>query len=80
MIPIRNYIGIASWEPCGLRAFVGTEHRRHPFHVVKTLFLYRKARYKGLAENHVHLFMLFGLANLAIAELSLLGIQARGVS
>ena len=40
----------------------------HPFHVVKNLFKYRKARYKGLAKNEAQLFMLFGLANLVLAR------------
>jgi IS5 family transposase len=40
----------------------------HPFHVVKNLFKYRKARYKGLAKNEAQLFTLFGLANLVLAR------------
>lgn len=39
----------------------------HPFHVIKNLFGYRKARYKGLAKNQAQLFSLFGLANLVLA-------------
>lgn len=39
----------------------------HPFHVIKTLFGYRKARYKGLAKNQAQLFSLFALANLVLA-------------
>lgn len=44
----------------------------HPFHVVKDLFKYRKARYKGLAKNEAQLFTLFGLANLVLARRQLL--------
>jgi IS5 family transposase len=40
----------------------------HPFHVVKNLFKYRKARYKGIAKNEAQLFMLFGLSNLVLAR------------
>ncbi len=39
----------------------------HPFHIVKNLFKYRKARYRGLAKNQAQLFTLFGLANLVLA-------------
>ena len=39
----------------------------HPFHVVKNLFLDRKARYRGLAKNTAQLYTLFGLANLVLA-------------
>ncbi|MDB6171069.1 MAG: transposase, partial [Chthoniobacteraceae bacterium] len=45
----------------------------HPFHIVKNLFHYRKARYRGLAKNEAHLHTLFALANLLIAKHSLLG-------
>jgi len=40
----------------------------HQFHVVKNLFKYRKARYKGLAKNEAQLFTLFSLANLVLAR------------
>jgi IS5 family transposase len=40
----------------------------HQFHVVKNLFKYRKARYKGLAKNEAQLFTLFSLANLMLAR------------
>ncbi|CAH1905308.1 hypothetical protein NTGHW29_510043 [Candidatus Nitrotoga sp. HW29] len=40
----------------------------HPFHVVKNLFMHRKARYKGLAKNTAQLFALFGFANLVLAR------------
>ncbi|WP_373717537.1 IS5 family transposase [Roseateles sp.] len=52
----------------------------HPFHVVKNLFLHRKARYKGMAKNEAQLFSLFGLANLVIAKRPLLALHARGAS
>ena len=44
----------------------------HPFHIVKNLFQYRKARYRGLAKNLAQLQTLFALANLVIAKHSLL--------
>jgi len=40
----------------------------HPFHIVKCRFGYRKVRYRGLAKNTAHLFTLFGLANLLLAD------------
>ena len=40
----------------------------HPFHVVKNLFMHRKARYKGMAKNTAQLFSLFGFANLLLAR------------
>lgn len=40
----------------------------HPFHVIKNLFLHRKARYRGLLKNTAQLFTLFGLANLVLAH------------
>ena len=36
----------------------------HPFHVVKNLFHYKKARYKGIFKNDCQLNMLFALSNL----------------
>ena len=36
----------------------------HPFRVIKCQFGYRKTRYRGLAKNRAHIYMLFGLANL----------------
>ena len=36
----------------------------HPFHVVKNLFHYTKARYKGIKKNDCQLNMLFALSNL----------------
>ena len=45
-----------------IRAFV-----EHPFHIVKNLFGYRKARYRGLAKNGHQLHTLFALANVMIA-------------
>lgn len=44
----------------------------HPFHVVKNLFRYQKARYRGLAKNGAHCDTLFALANLVIAKKELL--------
>ncbi len=52
----------------------------HPFHVVKNLFHYKKARYKGLAKNEAQLVCLFGLANLVIAKRSLLMLDTRSPS
>jgi IS5 family transposase len=48
----------------------------HPYHVVKNLFGYKKARYKGLAKNKAQLYSLFALANLVLARQALLA-QAR---
>ena len=45
----------------------------HPFHIIKNLFQYRKARYRGLAKNLAQLQTLFALANLVIAKRSLMG-------
>jgi transposase, IS5 family len=42
-----------------VRAYV-----EHPFHIVKNIFRYKKARYKGLAKNDAQLNMLFALGNL----------------
>jgi IS5 family transposase len=44
----------------------------HPFHIVKNLFRYRKARYRGLAKNLAQLQTLFALANLVIAKRALM--------
>ena len=40
----------------------------HPFHVVKNLFMYRKARYQGMAENTAQLFSLFSFASFLLAR------------
>lgn len=40
----------------------------HPFHVVKNIFKYKKARYKGLAKNDAQLNVLFALSNLYMAR------------
>ena len=40
----------------------------HLFHVVKNLFIHRKARYKGMAKNTAQLFSRFGFANLLLAR------------
>jgi len=45
----------------------------HPFHILKNLFHYQKARYRGLAKNLAQLHTLFALANLVICKQSLLG-------
>ncbi len=50
-----------------VRAFV-----EHPFHVIKNLFGYRKARYRGLAKNEAQLHVLFALSNLVIVKRRLL--------
>ena len=52
----------------------------HPFHVVKNLFHYKKARYKGLAKNKAQLYSLFGLANLVIAKKRLMNLIPKQVS
>ena len=36
----------------------------HSFHVIKSIFTYKKTRYKGIAKNDMQLNMLFGLSNL----------------
>ena len=36
----------------------------HPFHVVKNIFKYKQARYKGLTKNDAQLNALFALSNL----------------
>ena len=36
----------------------------HPFHVVKNVFNYKKARYKGLAKNDAQINTVFALSNL----------------
>lgn len=36
----------------------------HPFHIIKNIFQYKKARYKGLAKNDAQLNVLFALSNL----------------
>ena len=50
----------------------------HPFHVVKSLFHYKKVRYKGLAKNGAQLYALFGLTNLVIAKKALLAMAPQG--
>jgi transposase, IS5 family len=51
----------------------------HPYHVVKNLFHYKKARYKGLAKNATQMHSLFGLANLMIARKKLLDANLQGI-
>ena len=36
----------------------------HQFHVVTSLFRYKKTRYKGIFKNNCQLNMLFALSNL----------------
>ena len=43
-------------------------HVEHPFRVIKEQFGYRKVRYKGLAKNTNHLYMLFALSNLYLCR------------
>lgn len=45
----------------------------HPFHIIKNLFHYAKARYRGLAKNQAQLYALFALANLQLAKRELAG-------
>ena len=52
----------------------------HSFCVIKNLFRHRKTRYMGLTKNTVQLLSLFGLANLVIANRSLLETHVRGAS
>ena len=52
----------------------------HPFHIVKNVFAFKKARYRGLAKNAAQLFALFGLANLLIAKRRLFALHAQGAS
>lgn len=56
------------------------QHIEHPFHVVKNIFKYKKARYKGLAKNAAQLRTLFVLANLVRAKRSLMAMQGVGAS
>ncbi len=65
--PMKDLLLAAEKAKAQLRAFV-----EHPFHIVKNLFKYRGARYRGLAKNTTQLYMLFGLANLMIAKKALL--------
>lgn len=44
----------------------------HAFHVVKTLWGFRKVRYRGLAKNTARLFIAFALANLYLVRRRLL--------
>ena len=49
----------------------------HPFHIVKNLFGFRKAVYKGLAKNTNRLYMLFALANLHLCKLKGLSLRTQ---
>jgi IS5 family transposase len=53
-----------------LRGVYKREQFKHPFHIIKNLFKYRKTRYRGLVRNTAQLQTLFGLANLVIAGLA----------
>jgi IS5 family transposase len=48
----------------------------HAFHVVKTLWGFRKVRYRGLAKNTARVFALFALANLYLLRYQLGARQA----
>lgn len=50
---------------------------KHPFHIIKNLFHYRKVCYQGLAKNTAQLHRLFALANLVIAKRQLLAINGQ---
>jgi len=65
--PMKDLLLAAEKAKAQVRAFV-----EHPFHIVKNLFNYRGARYRGLAKNTAQLYMLFGLANLMIAKKALM--------
>ena len=43
-------------------------HVEHPFRIIKQQFGYRKVRYKGLAKNTNHLYILFALSNLYLCR------------
>lgn len=71
---INERIGKVTGVPEGVARDVARERERrkssvrskveHPFRIVKVLFGYRKAVYRGLAKNLNRLHMLFGSANL----------------
>jgi IS5 family transposase len=48
----------------------------HPVHIIKSLFRYKRLRYRGLAKNTAQLHTLFALANLVIVKKTLL-VQSR---
>ena len=73
--PMKDLLLAAEKAKAQVRAFV-----EHPFHVVKNLFKYRGARYRGLAKNTAQLYMLFGLANLVLAKKALLVLQGSSPS
>jgi IS5 family transposase len=52
----------------------------HAFHVIKNHFGHRKVRYRGIAKNEAHLFTLFGLANVVLAQRRLPGLQGASAS
>lgn len=59
----KEVLKTAEKAKASVRAFV-----EHPFHIIKNLFKHRKVRYRGLAKNGHQLHILFGLANLVIAD------------
>ena len=65
--PMKELLLAAEKAKAQVRAFV-----EHPFHIVKNIFKYRGARYRGLAKNTTQLYMLFALTNLMIAKKALL--------
>jgi IS5 family transposase len=65
--PIKEAIVQLEKAKAQVRALV-----EHPFHIIKNLFHYRKARYRGLAKNLAQLQTLFALANLTLAKRALL--------
>ena len=73
--PMKDLLLAVEKAKAQVRAFV-----EHPFHVVKNLFKYRGARYRGLAKNTAQLYMLFGLANLVLAKKALMLLQGSSPS
>jgi IS5 family transposase len=67
--PLKNAKLALEKVKAQVRAFV-----EHPFHIIKNLFAYRKARYRGLAKNEAQLHTLFALSNLVIAKRDLLSL------
>lgn len=62
----NNKLGRQREKLEGLKASVRAKVK-HPFHVLKNLFLHRKTRYRGLGRNVGQLFSLFAFANLLLA-------------
>jgi len=59
----KEALKLAEKGKASARAFV-----EHPFHIVKNLFKHHKVRYRGLLKNGHQMHLLFGLANLVIAD------------